>query len=74
MFLHFLKCLDGIDIKDYGDIEVQEIPDGHVENMLQLAHVSACTKELSLKVTSVLQNNRICVTIGGDHSIGIGKL
>lgn len=53
---------------------MREIPESHVENMLQLAYVSACTKELSSKVSSVLQDDRVCVTIGGDHSIGVGNV
>ncbi|XP_077286666.1 arginase [Arctopsyche grandis] len=69
-----LMDIEGIDIKDYGDVEAQQVPQGHVENMLELAHVSACTKELSKMVTTVLNDGRMCVTIGGDHSIGIGTV
>ncbi|KAI8429774.1 hypothetical protein MSG28_000314 [Choristoneura fumiferana] len=73
--LNQLKEIDGLDIKDYGDVDTQTC-DGraNVENMSDLALVSACNRRLSEKVTEVLKDDRLAVTIGGDHSIGVGTV
>lgn len=66
---------DGLDVKDYGDIETGGTADTvNVENMNNLQLVSVCNKNLSQRVSQVLQDGRVAVTIGGDHSIGVGKL
>lgn len=41
--------------------------------MDHLSMVSNCNKRLSKQVTQVLKDERIAVTLGGDHSIGVGK-
>ncbi|VVC92483.1 unnamed protein product [Leptidea sinapis] len=70
-----LKEIDGVDVKDYGDIEIQaNHVDAHVDNMAYLPLVSACNRNLSQKVSKVLQDGRLPVTIGGDHSIGVGTV
>lgn len=33
-------------------------------------HVISCSKELSEQVEKVIRDGRICLTLGGDHSIG----
>lgn len=60
-------------MKDYGDIETPGIEEVKVDNMAHLALVSACNKKLSERVSQVLKDDRVVVTIGGDHSIGVGK-
>lgn len=63
-----------MDVKDYGDIETGGTEDAvNVENMNHLQQVSACNKKLSKRVSQVLKDGRVAVTIGGDHSIGVGK-
>lgn len=75
-----LKEIDGLDVKDYGDVdthaglEASQTAVKNVENMSDLALVSACNKRLSEKVSKVLRDGRIAVTIGGDHSIGVGTV
>ncbi|KAJ8734095.1 hypothetical protein PYW07_014646 [Mythimna separata] len=69
-----LREIDGLDVKDYGDIETPGIEEVAMENMAHLALVSACNKKLSQKVSQVLREDRIAVTIGGDHSIGVGTV
>ena len=61
-----------INVKDYGDIEYNEEPNSgrNVENMKLLSHVAACNKNLSDKVDEILKDDRVCLTLGGDHSIG----
>jgi arginase len=63
-------------IKDYGDIKYTAVePNGRAaENMEKLNHVAACNETLSKTVTQVINDNRICLTLGGDHAIGIGSI
>ncbi|XP_038209517.1 arginase-1 [Zerene cesonia] len=69
------KETNGLDVKDYGDID---IPTSHedvgVDNMVSLPLVSACNHNVSKKVSQVLRDGRLAVTIGGDHSIGVGTV
>lgn len=61
-------------MKDYGDIDIRSCPETvSVDNMAHLPLVSECNRKLSNKVAQVLQDGRVAVTIGGDHSIGVGK-
>ncbi|XP_047515160.1 arginase, hepatic [Pieris napi] len=70
-----LKEIDGLNVKDYGDIEIPACHENaNVDNMAYLSLVSACNKSLSSKVTQVLRDGRLAVTIGGDHSIGVGTV
>ncbi|XP_045761169.1 arginase, hepatic isoform X1 [Maniola jurtina] len=70
-----LKEIHGLDIKDYGDVEIPNRDEPvDVENMSHLPLVSAANKNLSVKVSQVLKEGRVAVTIGGDHSIGVGTV
>ncbi|KAK4315946.1 hypothetical protein Pmani_012858 [Petrolisthes manimaculis] len=76
----------GVDVKDYGDVE----PDNNNNNKptddagdsLHLGpngerHFEAVltyNQRLSSKVGEVLKDGRLCVTVGGDHSIAIGTI
>lgn len=75
--LYFITCIlfvDGLDIKDYGDIDTTATDaEVKVDNMAHLPQVSACNKKLSERVSQVLKDGRVAVTIGGDHSIGVGE-
>lgn len=31
----------------------------------------SCAQEVSKQVSNIIKDNRICLTLGGDHSIGI---
>lgn len=44
-----------------------------MQNLKNIEHVAGCCKELSDKVHQVLSDGRVCLTLGGDHSIAIGK-
>ena len=63
----------GIDVRDYGNVEY-EPKDIAVDNMSHFDHVAGCTKKLSEMFQTVLQDGRNVLTIGGDHSIGIGSI
>ncbi|XP_026323390.1 arginase, hepatic isoform X2 [Hyposmocoma kahamanoa] len=72
-----LREIDHLDVKDYGDVEIQVSPkemNVKITNMRNLPHVSACTRALSEKVSEVLNDDRIVITLGGDHSISIGSV
>ncbi|XP_046431167.1 arginase, hepatic isoform X1 [Neodiprion virginianus] len=63
----------GIDIKDYGDLSY-EVEDVAVKNMTHLGHFAGCTKCLSEKVEQILNDGRQVLTLGGDHSLGVGSI
>ncbi|KAB0804857.1 hypothetical protein PPYR_01827 [Photinus pyralis] len=70
------KIHDKIDVKDYGDIvySIDHDISNSVPNMLMYEHMVACTKVLSKQVTRVLNDGRICLTLGGDHSIALATV
>ncbi|XP_068628773.1 arginase-2, mitochondrial isoform X2 [Battus philenor] len=73
--IKLLETIGGLDVKDYGDIETTvATTDVNVDNMTHLPQVSACNKKLSERVSQVLKDGRVAVTIGGDHSIGVGTV
>lgn len=64
----------GLDVHDYGNISYtpEEIP--NVDNMSHLGEVAACTNRVSQLVQQALKDQRRVVTLGGDHSVGIGTI
>ncbi|XP_054015133.1 arginase, hepatic [Hylaeus anthracinus] len=64
----------GLDVKDYGDILYKTKDVDGVSNMSHLGDVAGCTSILSEKVQKVLNDGRRVLTIGGDHSVGIGTI
>lgn len=42
--------------------------------MPHLSHVAACTRNLSNQVQKVMKEGRSVVTLGGDHSVGVGTI
>ncbi|XP_053692591.1 arginase, hepatic [Sabethes cyaneus] len=65
-----------LNIRDYGDInyEALNLSGRLTVNMKMLEHVASCTKHLSERVTQVLKDDRLCLTLGGDHAIAIGSI
>ncbi|XP_066138595.1 arginase, hepatic [Euwallacea fornicatus] len=66
-----------LDVKDYGDISYKIPPDlknENIPNMKEYAHIASCNYEVSKTVKSILSRGRICVTLGGDHSLGLGTV
>ncbi|XP_022906717.2 arginase-1-like [Onthophagus taurus] len=67
-----------VSVKDYGAIGF----DGNIkssskklpENMLNYERVVGYNKNLSEIVQKVINDGRICLTLGGDHSIGLGSV
>lgn len=64
----------GLDVKDYGDISYKAKNVDGVNNMSHLGDVAGCTSYLSEKVQEILKDDRRVLTIGGDHSVGIGTI
>lgn len=66
-----------IDIKDFGDVtESEEIVDYAKQipkNMPNYNEFVDMSFRLSEKVQEVLRDGRLCMTLGGDHSIGFGN-
>ncbi|GIY31589.1 arginase-1 [Caerostris darwini] len=65
-----LQKLD-LDVKDYGNLLFENYSDS--SNNESLAVGSACHK-VSNNVKNILLDGRKCVTIGGDHSLGMGTV
>ncbi|GBM00812.1 Arginase-2, mitochondrial [Araneus ventricosus] len=61
----------GLDIKDYGNLNFEEHLDTDSSKSLS---VGAACQMLSGGVKKVLSDGRKCVTIGGDHSLGMGTV
>ncbi|KAL2720442.1 hypothetical protein V1478_010708 [Vespula squamosa] len=64
----------GLDVRDYGDIMYEAEGTGNVKNMTHLGDVAACTRLLSEQVQRILNDGRCVLTLGGDHSVGIGTI
>lgn len=63
-----------LNIHDYGDVSYESENIQGVDNMSQLGHVAACTHRLSQQVQKVFSDGRRVLTLGGDHSLGIGTI
>lgn len=64
-----------VDIKDYGDVpevdvEVAAVP----KNMHQYKTVMGTMRNLSHRVSEILNDARLCITLGGDHTTGLGSV
>lgn len=75
LFYCFNILIEFVDIVDYGDIKLGEptqLP--NPPNMHNYHEVVNTMRNLSDKVFQVLSDGRLCVTLGGDHSLAIGSL
>lgn len=61
------------DIKDFGDVQYEVKEQLEVENMREYNHVAFCNEQVSKNVEKIIKEGRICLTLGGDHSIGTFK-
>lgn len=64
-----------VDIKDFGDVQVndlQETLDKIPKNMLNFSGYMPLMNRISERVQDIRDENRICITLGGDHAIAVG--
>ncbi|KAG0712895.1 Arginase-2, mitochondrial [Chionoecetes opilio] len=67
----------GLDVRDYGDVNDDNTgPDLHLGPDGERHHTTVLeyNRRLSSAVTRVVKEGRVCVTLGGDHSIAIGSV
>ncbi|CAH1978047.1 unnamed protein product [Acanthoscelides obtectus] len=67
---------DKMDIKDYGNISytVNRELEASVPNMKGYAEIVGCTHEVSKNVEKIMKEGRMCLTLGGDHSIAMATV
>ena len=68
----------GFDIKDYGDVATS-ISSSSFENDQKVmsgarnfSTVAGFNATLSSSVADIVRSGRVCITLGGDHSVAIG--
>uniref|UniRef100_A0A182K929 Arginase n=1 Tax=Anopheles christyi TaxID=43041 RepID=A0A182K929_9DIPT len=73
---HIQEISPKLNIKDFGDIQYEALnfQGRKVGNMKKLEHVASCSRNLSHQVAEVLDDDRLCITLGGDHAIAIGSI
>ncbi|XP_078504985.1 arginase-1 [Lissotriton helveticus] len=65
----------GNDVKDYGDLHFDDVEnDVPFENVKNPRTVGLANEKLAKTVTEVKRNGRICLTVGGDHSLAVGTI
>lgn len=66
---------ENVDLKDFGDLSINASKScGKIrtKNILNYDGFMPLMKRLSDKVQEIRAENRICVTLGGDHAIAVG--
>lgn len=64
-----------IDIKDFGDVAINDthqVLDTAPKNMLNYAGLMPLMNRINEKIQEIRAENRICITLGGDHTIAVG--
>ncbi|KAK3913244.1 Arginase, hepatic [Frankliniella fusca] len=65
----------GHDVQDFGDVSYDSVPDlVGPENMDKYQHVAVCMREVSSLARRIQSEGRICLALGGDHSVTIGTV
>lgn len=73
--IHTHTRAEWTDIVDYGDIPLgADSTEPAPPNMLNYHAVLNTMRIVSDRVCEVLHDGRLCVTLGGDHSIGFGTV
>ncbi|XP_054714355.1 arginase-1-like [Uloborus diversus] len=65
----------GLNIKDYGNVHFDEnVVEPSGGKLRFPITVGAACKKVSDAVKNVISDERLCITLGGDHSVGIGTV
>ena len=67
----------GFDIKDYGDVATSissssENDQKVMRGARNFSTVAGFNATLSSSVADIVRSGRVCITLGGDHSVAIG--
>ena len=66
----------GFDIKDYGDVATSISSSENDQKVMRGARnfstVAGFNATLSSSVADIVRSGRVCITLGGDHSVAIG--
>lgn len=64
-----------VDLKDFDDVTVNDLHQSLEtipKNMLNYTGFMPLMKRINEKVQEIRAENRICITLGGDHAIAVG--
>lgn len=65
----------GNDVKDYGDLHFADVEnDEPFHNVKNPRTVGQANEKLAKTVSEVKKSGRICLTVGGDHSLAVGTI
>lgn len=65
----------GCDVKDYGDLKFEDVPNDEVFGTVKNPRtVGKANEVLAKAVAGVQKDGRICITLGGDHSLAVGTI
>lgn len=65
-----------VDLKDFGDVPTTDLEDTITKvpkNMRNFSGYMPLMNRISERVQDIRDENRICITMGGDHAIAVGK-
>ncbi|KAG8582702.1 hypothetical protein GDO81_008168 [Engystomops pustulosus] len=63
------------DVKDFGDLHLPELPnDEPFQNVKNPRTVGQATEKVAKAVAEVKKTGRVCLTLGGDHSLAVGTI
>lgn len=67
---------NGFNLKDYGDLKFEPSNKSKIQHpkVKNLGSFLSSVELLSKKVCNVANENDLCLTIGGDHSLGFGTV
>lgn len=63
-----------LDVKDYGDVNYTQRRLDSIKYVNNWPDITVCNEAISNKVQQIVSDNRICLTLGGDHSIAVGTV
>ncbi|CAJ0938710.1 unnamed protein product [Ranitomeya imitator] len=73
--LRELEVIPEYDVKDFGDLHFPELPnDEPFQNVKNPRTVGQATEKVANTVADVKKTGRVCLTLGGDHSLAVGTI